>query len=285
MSIEILLSAIIDGIALGFVLLMLSLGFSIIFGLMRIANFAHGSLFTLGAYLGFEVASRTGNIVYGLLAASSIGLIGLVIERFLLKPKRDPMMQVIITAGLMMLLDRLAWLRWGDVPYIWIPKGLEGVVRYGPIIMHSYRLFIIVVGIFISIVTYYLFTKTRYGLFVRAGIDDREMIQVFGVNIEKIFTITFAIGSILAGVAGFLLVPWQGVYPLIGTNYLLYAFAIVIIGGMGSIEGTIISSMLVGIIQQLCAYYVPYLSEVSIGIAMFLVLIMKPEGLLGKVIE
>ena len=285
MSLEMFVSAIIDGIALGFIFLMLSLGLSIIFGLMRIVNFAHGSLFTLGAYLGFEVASRTGNIAYGILAASLIGLVGLAMERSLLKAKREPMIQVIITTGLMMLLDRLAWLRWGDVPHIWIPRGLEGVVRYGPIIMHSYRLFIIVVGAAISVLAYYLFTKTRYGLFVRAGIDDREMIQSLGVNIERLFTMTFAIGTLLAGIAGFLLVPWQGVYPLIGTNYLLYAFAIVIIGGMGSIEGTVIASILVGIIQQLCAYYAPYLTEISIGIAMFLVLVTRPEGLLGKVIE
>jgi branched-chain amino acid transport system permease protein len=119
---------------------------------------------------------------------------------------------------------------------------------------------------------------------VRAGIDDREMIQAFGVNIERIFTTTFVIGSMLAGVAGFLLVPWQGVYPLIGTNYLLYAFAIIVIGGIGSIEGTIVASIVVGIVQQLCAYYAPYLSEVSIFAVMLSILLVRPRGVLGKVV-
>jgi len=286
MSLEIFLSALVDGIALGFIFLMFSLGLSIIFGLMRIVNFAHGSMFTLGAYIGYEIASKTGNILYGLLAASaSMALLGIVIERFLLKIRREPLAQVIITIGLMILLDRLAWIRWGDVSYIWYPQWLEGVIYAGPIIIYKYRLFLIVFGLFISILVYILFTKTKYGLFVRAGIDDREMIQAFGVNIERVFTATFSIGSMLAGLAGFLLVPWQGVYPLIGTNYLLNAFAIIIIGGIGSLEGTIIASILVGIIQQLCAYYVPYLTEVSLFIVMLSVLLTKPSGLMGKVIE
>ncbi|MDT7894718.1 MAG: branched-chain amino acid ABC transporter permease [Desulfurococcales archaeon] len=284
-SIELFLSALVDGIALGFIFLMLSLGLSIIFGLMRIVNFAHGSLFTLGAYIGYEVASRTNNIFYGSFASLTLtGLIGLLIERFLLKIRREPLVQVIITVGLMILLDRLAWLRWGDVTYIWSPQWLEGAIYAGPIILYKYRLFLIISGIFLSTAIYYLFTKTRYGLFVRAGIDDREMIQAFGVNIERIFTTTFVIGSMLAGVAGFLLVPWQGVYPLIGTNYLLYAFAIIVIGGIGSIEGTIVASIVVGIVQQLCAYYAPYLSEVSIFAVMLSILLVRPRGVLGKVV-
>ena len=285
MSLEIFISALVDGVALGFIFLMLSLGLSIIFGLMRIVNFAHGSLFTLGAYIGYEIASRTNNIIYGILVSLlSIGVIGAFIEKYFLKYRKDPLIQVIVTIGLMIIFDRLAWIKWGDITYIWTPQWLEGSLRIGPIIIYSYRVFIIIVGLIVSAGTYYLFTKTRFGLFVRAGIDDREMIQAFGSNIERLFTITFAIGSMLAGLAGFLLVPWQGVYPLIGTNYLLYAFAIVVIGGLGSIEGTIIASLLIGITQQLCAYYAPYLTEISVFIVMFIILYLRPQGLFGKVV-
>jgi branched-chain amino acid transport system permease protein len=283
LSLETLFSALVDGVALGFIFLLLSLGLSIVFGLMRIVNFSHGSIFTWGAYIGYEISSRTNNFFLGLLTSSLVaGLIGILTERFLLKIRREALAQVIITIGLMLLLDRLAWLRWGDITYIWFPQWLEGSVSIGPAIMYKYRVFLIVVGAILSTTIYYFFTRTKYGLIIRAGIDDREMIQTFGANIEGMFTLAFTIGSILAGVAGFLLVPWQGVYPSIGTNYLLYAFAIVVIGGIGSITGTIVASMLVGIAQQLCSYYVPYLTEISIFTIMILVLLLKPAGLLGR---
>jgi len=286
LSLDILLSAIVDGIALGFIFLLLSLGLSIVFGLMRIVNFAHGSMFTWGAYIGYEVASRTGNIAYGIMASSAlIGMLGAAVERILLKARKDPITQAIITIGLMLLLDRLAWLRWGEVTYIWSPQWLEGSIYLGSIVIYKYRLFLIVLGIIVSAAAYYFFTRTKYGLFIRAGIDDRDIIQAFGVDIEKVFTITFAVGSMLAGAAGFLLVPWQGVYPLIGTNYLLYAFAIVVIGGVGSIAGTIFSSIAVGIVQQLCAYFSPYLAEVSVFALMLVVLLTRPGGIFGRVSE
>ncbi|MEM2203404.1 MAG: branched-chain amino acid ABC transporter permease [Sulfolobales archaeon] len=281
MALEILVSAIIDGVALGFIFLLLSLGLSVIFGLMRIVNFAHGSMFMWGAYIGYEVSSRTGNLLAGILASASItGLMGFLIEYLLLKRLREPLTQAIITIGLMLLLDRVAWLRWGDITYIWLPPELEGTILLGPTIIYKYRLFVIAVGIALLIAVYIFFNRTRYGMIIRAGIDDREMIQAFGVNIERVFTGIFVVGSILAGVAGSILVPWQGVYPTLGINYLLYAFAIVVIGGIGSIGGTMVASLLAGLAQQLSAYYAPYLAEPSIFLLMLAVLMLRPSGLL-----
>ncbi len=281
MAIEILVSAIIDGIALGFIFLLLSLGLSVVFGLMRIVNFAHGSLFLWGAYVGYEVSSRTGNLLLGILASAAIaGLMGLSIQYLLLRRLRDPLTQVIITIGLMLLLDRIAWLRWGDITYIWSPPELEGSIVVGLAILYKYRLLVIAMGLALSIAIYVFFNRTRYGMVIRAGIDDREMIQAFGINIDRIFTITFTLGSVLAGVAGSILTPWQGVYPTLGINYLLYAFAIVVIGGVGSIGGTIVASIITGLAQQLSAYYAPYLAEPSIFILMLAVLLLRPSGLL-----
>lgn len=281
MAIEILVSAIIDGIALGFIFLLLSLGLSVVFGLMRIVNFAHGSLFLWGAYVGYEVSSRTGNLLLGILASAAIaGIMGFSIQYLLLRRLRDPLTQVIITIGLMLLLDRIAWLRWGDITYIWSPPELEGSIVVGPAILYKYRLLVIAVGLALSIAIYVFFNRTRYGMVIRAGIDDREMIQVFGINIDRIFTITFTLGSVLAGVAGSILTPWQGVYPTLGISYLLYAFAIVVIGGVGSIGGTIVASIITGLAQQLSAYYAPYLAEPSIFILMLAVLLLRPSGLL-----
>ncbi len=283
MDINILISALIDGIALSFIFLLLSLGLSVIFGLMRIVNFAHGSFFLWGAYIGYEISSRMNNLFLGFVAsAASVGFMGFLVEYFLLKRSRNPLIQALITVGLMLLLDRIAWLRWGDVTYIWFPKDLEGVVSLGSIIIYKYRLFIIAIGIVMLIILYAFFKRTRYGIVIRAGIDDREMIQTFGINIERVFTITFVIGAALAGLAGAALVPWQGVYSTLGINYLLYVFAIVVIGGIGSLSGTLIASFLAGLSQQLSMYYAPYLTELSIFILMLVILLLRPEGIIKR---
>ncbi|MCE4613391.1 MAG: branched-chain amino acid ABC transporter permease [Desulfurococcales archaeon] len=281
MSLETLIVAIVDGIALGATLFMISSGLSLIFGLMGIVNFAHGSLFMLGAYIGYEVFSSTNSLALGLAAATaSMSLLGGTIESGLLKRKSgDVLGQALITIGVMLLLDRTAWIIWGETTYKWVPDSLKGVIELGGIIFYEYRLFLIAFGAVIAAAVFSFLKYTNYGTIIRAAIEDREMVEALGIDVRKTFTITFILGSGLAGLGGAVLVPWLGVYPTLGITYLLYAFAIVVIGGIGSFTGTLAASLLVGVTQQLAAYYVPWLAEATIFILMLAVLLLRPEGL------
>lgn len=284
MSLETLIVAVIDGLALGATLFMISSGLSLIFGLMGIVNFAHGSLFMLGAYIGYEVFSSTNSLALGLAAASaSMSLLGGAIESGLLKRKSgDVLGQALITIGVMLLLDRMAWIIWGEATYKWVPEKLKGVVEIGGIIFYEYRLFLIAFGALVAAAVFSFLKYTNYGTIVRAAIEDREMVEALGIDVGKVFTATFILGSALAGLGGAVLVPWLGVYPTLGVTYLLYAFAIVVIGGVGSFTGTLAASMLVGVAQQLAAYYAPWLTEATIFILMLAVLLLRPEGLVRR---
>jgi branched-chain amino acid transport system permease protein len=281
LSLETLVVAIVDGLALGATLFLISSGLSLIFGLMGVVNFAHGSFFMLGAYIGYEVFASTNSFALGLLAAAaSVAALGGAVEAGLLKRKGgDPLGQALITIGVMLLLDRLAWIVWGEATYKWVPDHLKGVVSVGGIVFYEYRLFLMGFGGAIALATLLFLKRTNYGTIVRAALEDREMVEALGVNVGRVYTATFIVGSALAGLGGAVLVPWLGAYPTLGITYLLYAFAIVVIGGIGSFPGTLAASMVVGVSQQLATYYAPWLAEATVFILMLLVLLARPEGL------
>ncbi|MEB3757039.1 MAG: branched-chain amino acid ABC transporter permease [Desulfurococcales archaeon] len=273
--------ALVDGLALGLSLFLLSSGLTIVFGLLGIVNFAHGSLFMWGAYIGYYVASTTGSFSLGIIAGlASMAIIGGLIKIGLLRDAHErPLAAAMLTIGLMFLFDRLALLIWGESTRMWGPRFLDGTISIGNIIFYKYRLFLIGVGIILFSFIYLLIKYSSFGIIVRAGIQDKEMVEALGINFDRVATWTFMLGAGLAGMSGFFFVPWIGVNPSTGMTFLLYAFAIVVIGGIESIEGTLIASIIVGIIQQYTMYYLPWLAEAVIFVLMLIVLLIKPYGL------
>lgn len=277
-----ILVILVDGLALGFSIFLASLGLAIVFGMLRIVNFAHGSFFMWGAYLGFYTAAVTGNFALGLaISFASITLLGIVAKLTLLRNEaQDLLSPVMITIGLMFILDRLALLVWGETTMIWSPNYLEGTINMGGVILYKYRLFLIIAGAMLFTAIYVLVNRTRIGLIVRAGIEDREMVELLGIDFKRLSLLVFATGAGLAGLSGFLFVPWIGVNPGTGTTFLLYAFVVVVLGGVGNIVGTVAASLTTGILQQITMYYAPWLTEAILFVLMLIVLLIRPEGLM-----
>lgn len=279
MGIEIVL---VDGLAYGMTLFMMASGFSLIFGLERVPNFCHGSLFMLGAFLGYETFVQTDNFILGLIMGGiAVGVLGALIERGLLrKYTGKEFIQLLITVGLMLLLDRIIWIRWGDVIYWWVPEYLSGTVQVAGVLLYKYRLFLISFGFTLAAVIYLFLKYSKLGIIIRAGLDDVDMVKALGIDVKRAFTFMFAIGCCLAGLGGASLVPWLAASSTLGINYLFYAFAIVVIGGVGSFKGSFIGSIIVGVIEQLCMYFFPWLAGASTFFVMLLVLLIKPEGVI-----
>lgn len=280
-----LASALIDGLALSMLYFMIASGFSLIFGLEDIVNFAHGSFFMLGAFVSYEVVSYTGSFYLGLLAAGiAMAILAALIESGLLRRKFGNEMAIImLTLGIMYIIHHGALLRYGAASstYGTIPSYIQGTLKPGPIILNKYRLFIIVLGFIIAGGVFLFLNRTNVGLIVRAGIDDVDMAKALGANTKRTFTLVFAIGSALAGLGGAAAVGWIYASVDLGLNYLFFAFAIVVIGGLGSFKGTFYAALLAGIIHELFAYYIPFLAGPSLFILMAAVLLLKPEGLVG----
>lgn len=277
---EAIVAILVDGLALGMTLFMVASGFSLIFGLLRIPNFSHGSLFMLGAFLGYETFVRTNNFVLGLIvAAAAIGALGAIIERGLLRRYIGrELTLILLTIGLMLLLDRIVWLRWGDVIYWWSPEYFIGTIEVAGFLFYKYRLFLVGFGFALAILMHLFLKYSKLGIIVRAGLDDAEMVETLGIDVKRAFTFMFVIGCCLAGLGGACVVPWLSASSSLGQNYLLYAFAIVVIGGVGSFKGSFIASIIVGIAELFCMYFIPWFAEASIFIVMLIVLLLKPEG-------
>jgi branched-chain amino acid transport system permease protein len=236
----------------------------------------------LGAFLGYEIFIRTGNFIAGLAIVSFlIAILGGLIEIGLLrKLSRQHTAQILATLGLLFLIDQLCWIIWGDVIYWWMPDLLAGTINLAGVILYKYRLFLIFLGLAVAGSVYLFLKYTKLGMVIRAGIDDTEMAKALGADVKLAFTIMFAIGCGLTGLGGAAIVPWLSASSTLGTNYLFYAFAIVVIGGVGSFKGSFFGSILVGIMEELCMYYAPWFAGASTFIVMLVVLLVKPEGLM-----
>lgn len=280
-----LASALLDGLALSMLYFMIASGFSLIFGLEGIVNFAHGSLFMLGAFVSYELVAYTGSFYLGLIAgALSMAALGILIETGLLRKKfGDETGIIMATLGIMYIIHYGALLRYGAASstYLTIPSYLQGTTTPGPFILNNYRIFIIVLGLIIAGSVYLFLNRTNVGLIVRAGIDDADMTQAMGANIKLTFTLVFAIGCALAGLGGAAAVGWVYASVDLGLDYLFFAFAIVVIGGLGSFKGTFYGSLMAGITHELFAYYIPFLAGPSLFLLMAFILLVKPEGLWG----
>ncbi|WP_396439131.1 branched-chain amino acid ABC transporter permease [Limnohabitans sp.] len=275
-----------NGATFAALLFVVASGFTLIFGLMRIVNLAHGALYLFGGYLGLTVANLTGNFFLGAIgAAVGVALIGFIIDFGLLRFVRGvELRQVLLTLGVAFVLNDLALVLWGgDTFSIQVPAFLDGPAEFGSITYPIYRLFVLLVGIVIFISLSLLITKTRLGALIRAGVDDAETVSAMGVDIRRVFIYTFMLGSALAGLGGVMGGAFLTLYPTADSEILVYSLAVVIIGGRGSLIGAAVGSLLVGMLSTFGQVWFPELAYFVIFGPMAILLAFRPLGLFGKV--
>jgi branched-chain amino acid transport system permease protein len=282
---NLLLGQILNGIATGMLYALMGLGLALIAGILNIPNFAHGALFAVGAYLTVSAIGALGNFWIALvLAPLGVALLGLIIEyagvRRLYAAGHD--YQLLFTFGLSLILAETIILIWGPVGISQLPPPiLRGGVDLGFTFYPKYRLFVMVAAGLLVVGTWLFLEKTRYGAIMRAGIENKEMVSLLGIDIHRLFTIAFALGAYLAGIAGALTAPIRGLSPGMGVDMLGIAFVVVALGGMGNILGAIAAGLLIGVAQAVVAAYWTEASVAVIYLVMAAVLVFRPQGLFG----
>ncbi len=274
-----------NGISYGMLLFLLAAGLSLIFGLMGVINLAHGSFYLLGAYLGLTVVHKTGSFLLALVvAAVVIGLIGSLIERFYIRRLyRQELDQVLLTIGFSYIfMDLAKWIWGGDPQSLATPVLLAGAINLGGETYPVYRIAVIVIGLVAALIIWLLQEKTKAGAIVRAGVDDREMVGGLGVNVKLVFTLVFAVGAAVAALGGVVGGPIIGVYPGLDSDVLVLALVVVVVGGLGTLQGALAGSLLIGVIDTLGKILFPAFSVFTIYAAMALILLLRPTGLLGR---
>ncbi|MFC7157590.1 branched-chain amino acid ABC transporter permease [Halomarina halobia] len=284
-SASVLVGLTLNGIAIGMLLLLVASGLSLIFGLMGVVNFAHGSLYMFGAYFGLVLFDRTGIFVVALLVAPFfVAGIGVLMEYLTLRPLygRDPLYQILLTFGIALILDEIVILVWGpNALNFAAPSWVTGVFNVAGAALPVYRVFVICLGAVIAVGLYLFLQRTRYGLVVRAGTANRTMVEANGINVKRAFTIMFAVGAGMAAVGGVVAGPMLSVYPAMGLDMVIEAFIVVVIGGLGSFRGSVVGALLAGLAQAYGSFYVPTLSSIIIFTLMIVVLLVRPSGLFG----
>jgi branched-chain amino acid transport system permease protein len=274
-----------NGLSYGALLFLLASGLSLIFGVMRIVNLAHGSYFMLGGYVGLSVAWRTGSYVLALLVGAVVmALVGIAMERaFLRRLPGQTLGQVLMTIGFALIFQDVALLIWGGDPYtIRVPPQLTGVVIAGPGRFPIYRIFIVAVAVVVGAVLWLVLDRTRVGAMIRAAVDDAEMAQGVGIRVPRVSLGVFALGAALAAFGGVVGAGFLGVYPGLDFEILPYAFVVVIVGGLGSLPGAMVGSLMVGLLDNFGKALFPELSYFTLFAPMALILALKPTGLFGR---
>ena len=274
-----------NGVTYAGLLFLVGSGFTLIFGLMRIVNLAHGGTYLVGGYVGYSTILATGSLWLAIVVgAVSMGLFGIVLERGLLRRLRGyPMAELLLTMGVAFILGDVALAVWGGDPRsINMPGVLNQSSNIGPLIYPNSRLFILLVAVIVAVLLYYLMGRTRVGAIIRAGVDDREMVSALGININRVFTGVFILGAVLAGLAGVLGGSFLTLAPGADSDILTFAIVVVIVGGLGSLPGAVIGSLVVGLIDNYAKAYFSDVAYFSLFAPMVLILLMRPQGLLGR---
>ncbi|MGH7776979.1 MAG: branched-chain amino acid ABC transporter permease [Candidatus Dormibacterales bacterium] len=280
-----LLEQTLNGVTFAGLLFLLGSGFTLIFGLMRVVNLAHGATYLLGGYVGYTAALVTHSWVAALIAgALSMALFGIVLERGLLKHIEGlPFPQLLLTLGIAFIVGDMSLAIWGGDPLsVQMPGALNASSHLGPITYPNSRLFILGVAIVVAIVLYWLIGRTRTGAVIRAGVDDREMVSALGININRTFTAVFVLGTLLAGLAGVLGASVLTLYPGADSDVLIFALVVVIVGGMGTLRGAVAGSLVVGLLENYGQAYFPDLAYFSLFAPMVVILLVRPQGLFGR---
>ncbi len=303
MDLILILEQSLNGLQFGLMLFLLAAGLTLVFGIMDMINLAHGSLYMIGAFLAAWLAQMTQSFWMGMaLAIPLTGLVGMVLEYTILRTlyARDHLSQVLATFALILILNESVKMIWGSDLALSAPRSLSGPVELFPGFMYpSYRLLIIAVGLLVALLMWFLVTRTKVGAWVRAGASNREMAMAMGLNIQKIFTFVFALGACLCAVAGTLLAPLFAVQVGMGEGILILAFVVIVIGGIGSIWGAFVGSIMVGCVDtlgrsllphllrelfpaQLAASLGPAMASIMVYLLMIVVLFFRPQGLFAR---
>jgi branched-chain amino acid transport system permease protein len=274
-----------NGLFSAALLFLIGSGLTLVFGVMRVVNVAHGSFYMLGVYVAYSIVARTGSLFAGAIAAVlAVGAIGVVVERvFLRRFVGRPLAQMMLTMGLALALRDLTFVVWGGDPLtLAYPSGLRGSIDIHQVVFPVYRLFVIAVAALVGVVLWHVNENTLIGAKVRAAVDDPEMASATGINVPRLSGLVFATGAGLAAFGGVMSGPILGGYPGMDFELLPLAFAVVIIGGMGSLKGALAGSVAVGMIDNFGKALVPELSYFTLFAPMVIVLAFKPTGLYGR---
>ncbi|MDB5774373.1 MAG: branched-chain amino acid transporter permease [Herbaspirillum sp.] len=273
-----------NGLTFAALLFLVASGFTLIFGLMRIVNLAHGAMYLMGGYVAYAVTSMSGSFLLGAAAAAVVvALLGLVEQSMLRFVKGVELRQVLMTLGLALILNDAALMLFGgDTFSVPVPELLRGPLRIGSFVYPRYRLFVLAVGILVFVLLWLLMNRTRLGALIRAGVDDAETVEAMGINIRKVFVITFMLGMALAGVAGALGGAFLSLYPTADSEIMVYSLAVVIIGGRGSLAGAAVGSVAVALLSTFGQVWFPELAYFVIFGPMALLLAFRPHGLFGR---
>jgi branched-chain amino acid transport system permease protein len=266
---------------------MLSLGLAVIFGLLGIVNFAHGALYMIGAYVAWISLDKFGvNYWFALvLAPLVVGALGVVIERLLLRHlyKIDPIYGLLLTFGLALIAEGLFREEFGVSGQSYpVPEALQGATNLGFMVLPNYRAWVVFASLFVCLGTWFVIERTRLGATLRAGTENPALVQAFGINVPLMVMLTYAGGAGLAALAGVLAAPVIQVTPLMGSNLIIVVFAVVVIGGMGSILGSILTGLALGLVEGLTKVFYPEASNIVVFVIMAIVLVIRPAGLFGK---
>ena len=292
MVVSSIVEQVLNGLSLGFVYVLLAVGLSIIFGVMHVINFSHGEMLALGAYFAVVLATRLGGgigfVAALILAPLMVGAFGVLIERYTVQPlyDRNPLYHILLTFGLVLVInDAIVWI-WGPTPTSMpTPELLSGPIDVFGITYAKYNLFMILFGALIAVGGWALLTRTRIGLIIRAGSQDREKVKQLGINIDNYYSLVFGFGAMLAGLAGVVLGGYQNVNPNMGMSVIIITFVVVIIGGLGSYKGAIVVGLGVGLVQTFVQTHVPALDGIIVFLLLIGILLVRPEGLYGSELQ
>lgn len=282
---QILAEQIVNALQMGALLFLVASGLSLIFGLMHVVNLAHGVFYMAGAYLALTLAGRLGHFYWALLIVPALtAVLGVLVERTLLSRTygRGMYPQVLLTLGLVFACDELVRIIWGpQIQTLAPPAELQGSLDVLGVAVPLYRLLVVLIGAVVVVALVALFGRSRLGAMVRASVDDREMASALGIDVRRLFTGVFAVGSALAGLAGVLSVPLFNAFPGMGSEILISALVVVVVGGMGSLAGALIASLIIGAATVVGQVYAPAFSTGFIYLVLVLVLLVRPQGLMG----
>jgi branched-chain amino acid transport system permease protein len=285
-EIQTLATHMLNGLAYGLLLFILAAGLSLIFGMMDVINLSHGSFYLVGGFLGVGLVDDLGN--WWLALAVSVGIVavlGIIAELSLLRPmyNRDHLDQILLTFGLALIIeDASEWIFGTTIQSMSYPSTFSQSVSFLGVVIPSYRLMVIFVGLVLAVALYLLLERTRIGSIIRAGVSDREMVSALGFNITAIFGAVFVGGLALAGLAGFIGTPILGVYSGLDFEILILTLIVVVVGGLGSLTGALWASLLIGITQILGQAYFPSIAALIIYVVMAIVLLIRPQGLFQR---
>ena len=274
-----------NGLVLGLIFAVVALGFTLILGVMQVINFTHGILFALGAYFAFSMQRYVGFWLALILAPLLVGMVGLILERLVIHRTYggNPLFGLLLTFGLATALEEVIRMVWGKPGYsVAAPRFAAGSLDLGFMIYSRYRLILAALAVLIILLTWLFLEKTPYGAIIKAGASDAEMVMALGKNLPRMRTFVFAIGSILAGVAGVIAAPIWSVRPTMGTAILMPAFIIVVLGGIGSFWGSILAGLIVGLSTSISVMFWARVSDIIPYVIMTIVLLFRPRGLMGE---